>query len=128
MLHVVTQLRELGLVLSEPRDTTYVFKMMIHFFSFFSQRKKCLKLFGQVLLRRVRLGSSGLDIFFTNFFTLEVVYVFLDYYHSTPASAAISMVGSVHRISKYFQIIFVGKKQFSCFWPLSTPFSKFGSI
>ena len=65
MLHEITLLRELGLVLSELRDTTYIFKIKIDSFNFFFQRKKCLKLFGQVLLRKARLGEAQREVFQT---------------------------------------------------------------
>ena len=58
MLHVATLLHELGLVLSEYCDTTYILKIIIDSFKFFSQCKKCLKFFGQVLLRRAQHGKD----------------------------------------------------------------------
>ena len=57
MLNLTTLLRKFVLVLSEPRDTTY-FKNYNKFF----QCKECLKLFGQVLLRRAHQEFSQIPV------------------------------------------------------------------
>ena len=72
---MVTLLRELGLVLSEPCDTSYIFKIIIDSFNFFFQRKKRFKLFGQALLKRAQLGKTRRE--FSQMSMSQMIFDFL---------------------------------------------------